>query len=90
MTSALENGLVTLRQGQLRSRCSIQRSFLPGLAVLIPESALDPASLSEHILAILTTPGAAAKMRDNALAQGIPDATERLVALVEQLAERKR
>lgn len=59
-------------------------------AVLIPESALDPASLSEHILAILTTPGAAAKMCENALAQGIPDATERLVALVERLAEKKR
>lgn len=58
-------------------------------AVLIPESALDPASLAEQILAILTTPGAAAKMRENALAQGIPDATDRLVALVEQLAEKK-
>ena len=58
-------------------------------AVLIPESALDPASLSEQILAILTTPGAAARMRENALAEGIPDATDRLVALVEQLAEKK-
>lgn len=57
-------------------------------AVLIPESALDPASLSEQILAILTTPGAAARMRENALAQGIPDAADRLAALVEQLAER--
>lgn len=59
-------------------------------AVLIPESALDPASLSEQIHAILTTPGAAARMRENALAQGIPDATDRLVALVEQLAEKTR
>ena len=58
-------------------------------AILIPESALDPASLSEQILAVLTTPGAAARMRENALAQGIPDATERLAALVEDLAERK-
>ena len=58
-------------------------------AVLIPESALDPASLSEQILAILTTPGAAARMRENALAQGIPDAADRLAALVEQLAEKK-
>ena len=58
-------------------------------AVLIPESALDPASLSEQILAILTTPGAAARMRENALAQGIPDATDRLVALVAQLAEKR-
>lgn len=59
-------------------------------AVLIPESALDPASLSEQILAILTTPGAAARMRENALAQGIPDAAERLAALVEQLAEKPK
>ncbi len=59
-------------------------------AVLIPESALDPASLSEQILAILTTPGAAARMRENALAQGIPDAADRLAALVEQLAEKRK
>jgi UDP-N-acetylglucosamine--N-acetylmuramyl-(pentapeptide) pyrophosphoryl-undecaprenol N-acetylglucosamine transferase len=59
-------------------------------AVLIPESALDPASLAEQILAILTTPGAAARMRENALAQGIPDAADRLAALVEQLAEKRK
>ena len=58
-------------------------------AVLIPESALDPGSLSEQILAILTNPGAAARMRENALAQGIPDAADRLAALVEQLAEKR-
>ena len=57
-------------------------------AILIPESALDPASLSEHIMTILTAPGAALRMRDNALAQGIPDATERLAALIEQLGRR--
>ena len=61
-----------------------------GASTLIPESALDPGSLSEQILAILTTPGAATQMRDNALAQGIPDATERLAALVEQLSEKSR
>ncbi len=60
-----------------------------GATTLIPESALDPGSLSEQILAILTTPGAATQMRDNALAQGIPDAAERLAALVEQIAEEK-
>ena len=59
-----------------------------GATTLIPESALDPGSLSEQILAILTTPGAAVQMRENALAQGIPDAAERLAALVEQLAEK--
>lgn len=61
-----------------------------GAAILIPESALDPASLSEQILTVLTTPGAAARMRENALAQGRPDAAERLAALIEQLAEKKK
>jgi UDP-N-acetylglucosamine--N-acetylmuramyl-(pentapeptide) pyrophosphoryl-undecaprenol N-acetylglucosamine transferase len=61
-----------------------------GASTLIAESALDPGSLSEQILAILTTPGAAKQMRENALAQGIPDATERLAALIEQLAEQTR
>ena len=61
-----------------------------GGALLVPETALDPASFSEQILAILTTPGKAAGMAACALAQGKPDATERLVALVEQLAEKNR
>lgn len=59
-------------------------------AALIPESALDPASLSEQIHTILTTPGAARRMAENALKAGIPDAAERLAALVEQLAEKRR
>ncbi|QMU57247.1 MAG: UDP-N-acetylglucosamine--N-acetylmuramyl-(pentapeptide) pyrophosphoryl-undecaprenol N-acetylglucosamine transferase [Boseongicola sp.] len=59
-------------------------------AIMIPEIALDPASLSEHINTILTTPGDAAKMSANALTQGIPDATDRLAKLVEQLAEKSR
>jgi UDP-N-acetylglucosamine--N-acetylmuramyl-(pentapeptide) pyrophosphoryl-undecaprenol N-acetylglucosamine transferase len=58
-------------------------------AILIPERALDPASLSEQIAAVLTTPQAAARMRENALAQGKPDATERLAELVERLAEKR-
>ncbi|MDJ1016914.1 MAG: UDP-N-acetylglucosamine--N-acetylmuramyl-(pentapeptide) pyrophosphoryl-undecaprenol N-acetylglucosamine transferase [Paracoccaceae bacterium] len=57
-------------------------------AILIPESALDPASLSEQIMTVLTTPGAAFKMHQNALQTAIPDATERLTALVEDLKER--
>ena len=56
-------------------------------AVMIPESALDPASLCEQMLAILTNPDLAAKMSANALAISKPDAAERLAALVEQLAE---
>ncbi len=55
-------------------------------AVLVPETALDPASLSEQIMAILTMPGAAMRMRDNAVAQGKPDAAERLATLIETLA----
>lgn len=58
-----------------------------GGALLIQESALDPAGLSAQILAILTDPDRARQMAANALSTGKPDATERLAALVEQLAE---
>ncbi|MBT8408480.1 MAG: undecaprenyldiphospho-muramoylpentapeptide beta-N-acetylglucosaminyltransferase [Alphaproteobacteria bacterium] len=58
-------------------------------AILVPETALDPASLSEQIMTVLTTPGAAARMRENALGQGKPDATERLVTLIEKLGRRE-
>ena len=57
-----------------------------GAAVLIPEAALDPAALSGHIAAVLTQPGAAMQMSLAALGQGVPDATTRLVAVVERLA----
>ena len=60
-----------------------------GGALLIPESALDPASLSEDMLRILTTPDTAKAMRDGALAHGMPDATERLVTLVEELSQKR-
>lgn len=60
-----------------------------GGAILIPESALSVASLSEQISAVLTDPAAALRMSQAALSMGAPDATERLVALVEQLAGRK-
>jgi UDP-N-acetylglucosamine--N-acetylmuramyl-(pentapeptide) pyrophosphoryl-undecaprenol N-acetylglucosamine transferase len=56
-----------------------------GAAVLIPESRLSADSLAEQINAILTQPDAAAQMAQQALAQATPDATERLVALVERL-----
>ena len=55
-------------------------------AIMIPESLLEPAALSEHITAILTNPEAAVQMAHGALTTGRPDATERLVAIVEQLA----
>ncbi|MCE6960284.1 UDP-N-acetylglucosamine--N-acetylmuramyl-(pentapeptide) pyrophosphoryl-undecaprenol N-acetylglucosamine transferase [Cereibacter sphaeroides] len=58
-------------------------------AILIPESALDPASLSEHMAAVLSQPEAARQMARNALARGRPDATERLVEVVEHLARKE-
>lgn len=56
-------------------------------AILIPENALDVASLSAQIEAVLSHPQAAGRMAANALSQGKPDATLELVDLVEALAE---
>ena len=58
-----------------------------GAAILIPEKLLDAASLTSHMAAILCQPKAAETMARNALAQGRPDATDRLVTLVEDLVE---
>ena len=55
-------------------------------AILIPESVLDPASLSVQIAAVLSNPAAAAKMSRQAMTQGRPDATEALVEIVLRLA----
>lgn len=57
-------------------------------AVLIPESRLTSDVLSEHIAAILDDPAAAAAMARAALSTGMPDATERLAVLVEELARK--
>jgi UDP-N-acetylglucosamine--N-acetylmuramyl-(pentapeptide) pyrophosphoryl-undecaprenol N-acetylglucosamine transferase len=57
-----------------------------GAAVMIAEGDLDPASLAGHIARILAEPETAARMARTALAQGRPDATERLVEVVERLA----
>ncbi len=56
-----------------------------GAAILIPESRLDVATLSGEIARVLGNPQAAAVMSAQALAQGKPEATEELVALVEAL-----
>ena len=56
-----------------------------GAAVLIPEKALDAAALADHMASVLGQPAAALRMAQNALGQGRPDATDRLVALVEGL-----
>ena len=61
-----------------------------GAAILIPESRLDPEVLSVQMTAVLDDPAAATRMARNALAQGRPDATERLVALVEDLRAKGR
>ena len=55
-------------------------------AILIPESRLTPAVLTEQVAAVLTNPDAAVQMAAAARRTGQPDATENLVALVEMLA----
>jgi len=57
-------------------------------AILIPESRLDPVTLSDQIATVLGNPDAALRMSQAALAQARPDATEALVELVEALARR--
>ena len=59
-------------------------------AILIPESQLNAQSLAQAIEAVLSQPDAANHMAQAALAQGMIDATERLVALVETLSEKGR
>jgi UDP-N-acetylglucosamine--N-acetylmuramyl-(pentapeptide) pyrophosphoryl-undecaprenol N-acetylglucosamine transferase len=60
-----------------------------GAAILIPEKLLDPAGLSGHIASVLGDPAGALRMAQNALGQGRPDATERLVAVVDRLAAKE-
>lgn len=59
-----------------------------GAAVVIPESRLEPAALSAQIAALLTDADKAARMAEAARALGRPDATERLVTLVEAIANK--
>lgn len=56
-----------------------------GAAVVIRENTLDAAALAGHIAAILNDPHQAETMARQALGEGKPDATARLVALVEDL-----
>jgi len=56
-----------------------------GAAVLVAESAADATTLAGHIAAILDDPHRAETMACAALGEGKPDATARLVALVEAL-----
>ncbi len=57
-------------------------------AVLIQEAALDVPRLSEEIASILSNPQTAQSMATAALSTGVPDATDRLVALVEHLSQK--
>ena len=60
-----------------------------GAAALMPESQFTPEALADLIQSILTQPQAATQMAIAALSVGKPDATERLVALVENLAQER-
>jgi len=60
-----------------------------GAAILMPEKLLDPERLAAQLEAVLGQPEAAVAMAQHALGQGRPDATARLVALVEELAKGK-
>lgn len=57
-----------------------------GAAILMPETRFTPEALRDHVETLLTDPNAAATMAQAALQVGAPDATDRLVALVEGLA----
>lgn len=59
-----------------------------GAAILMPESKFNAQTLAEHMETVLLHPTGALQMSRAALSCGIPDATARLVALVETLAER--
>jgi len=60
-----------------------------GATILIPENALDAESLGAQIASILSHPDAALHMSQAATRAGAPDATERLVALVDGLANKE-
>jgi UDP-N-acetylglucosamine--N-acetylmuramyl-(pentapeptide) pyrophosphoryl-undecaprenol N-acetylglucosamine transferase len=60
--------------------------FDAGAAILMPESQVSADSLSAQIELILSNAQGAAQMAAAALSCGLPDATERLVTLVEELA----
>jgi UDP-N-acetylglucosamine--N-acetylmuramyl-(pentapeptide) pyrophosphoryl-undecaprenol N-acetylglucosamine transferase len=57
-----------------------------GAAILIPESRVDAAAIAGQVALILENPEGAGRMAAAALACAVPDAAERLAALVETLA----
>lgn len=60
-----------------------------GAAVVLAEPGLDAGTLAVQITDILQNPGRATRMAAAALALGRPDATERLLAMVDHLATEK-
>ena len=58
-----------------------------GGAIVIPERMLTVEAMAEQIALVLGNPDGAAQMSRAALSVGRPDATEALVALVEDLAQ---
>lgn len=59
-----------------------------GAAIMVPESAADPDSMTQQIETILTAPDAALKMANAALSTGKPEAAEALATMVEKLAQK--
>ena len=57
-----------------------------GAAILMPERHFTPSTLAQNIRLVLENAEGARKMVEAALGQGRPDATDRLVHLVETLA----
>jgi UDP-N-acetylglucosamine--N-acetylmuramyl-(pentapeptide) pyrophosphoryl-undecaprenol N-acetylglucosamine transferase len=60
-----------------------------GAAIKLSETNLTPEALAEHVTAILTDPDRALKMSLAAVSQGRPDATDRLVEMVEGLSHKR-
>ncbi len=61
-----------------------------GAAILMPEPAFTASALADEVRAILTDPERAREMAAAAAALGRPDATDRLVALIESLLSPER
>ncbi|MFP4274457.1 MAG: UDP-N-acetylglucosamine--N-acetylmuramyl-(pentapeptide) pyrophosphoryl-undecaprenol N-acetylglucosamine transferase [Paracoccaceae bacterium] len=61
-----------------------------GGAIRIPEVRLTPEVLSEQIASVLENPRGALQMSQAALSCAVPDATERLAGMVEELAAKGR
>ena len=55
-------------------------------AILVPETQLEVDSLSQQIASVLGQPDVATTMANAALSCGVPDATDRLVALIDDVA----